>query len=111
MNDFDKDREFENEELKEEKSDEYAYKTVMDGKPKMRTWSVASAFFAALSIVLCFVWQAGLSLGAAAVISSIVSRRKLGYFDKLSLGGLIGAIFGMVFSVAILIFNAALSAL
>lgn len=108
MNDFEKDREFEKEESGENES--YAYKTVMDGKPKTRTWSVISAFLAGLSVVLCFVWQAGLSLGAASVISAVVSRKNLGYFDKLSLGGLIGAIFGMVFSVAILVFNAVVAA-
>ena len=84
---------------------EYAYKKVMDGKVKTRIWSVISVALAVLSVVLCFVEEVGIAFGLASVIMSIVSRKSLGYFDKLSLGGIIGAIFGIVFSLAILVFN------
>lgn len=99
-------KEYNTEEIKNtEEENEYAYKTVMDGKVKTRIWSVISVALAALSVVLCFIEEIGILLGAASIIMAIISRKSLGYFDKLSLGGLIGAIFGMVFSLAIFFFK------
>lgn len=88
---------------------EYAYKTVMDGKVKTRTLSVISVALAALSVILCFIEEVGIALGLASIVMAIVSRKNLGYFDKLSLGGLIGAIFGIVFSLAIFVFNSVIA--
>ena len=96
------------EEVTEE--NEYAYKTVMDGKVKTRIWSVVSVILAALSVILCFIEELGIALGVASILTAIISRKNLGYFDKLSLGGLIGAIFGIVFSVAIFIFTVLIAA-
>jgi imidazoleglycerol-phosphate dehydratase len=44
---------------------EYAYKTVMDGKVKTRTLSVISVALAALSVILCFIEEVGIALGKA----------------------------------------------
>lgn len=102
-----------NEEAKattEENGDEkeYAFKNVLKKNPNKRTWSVVSIVLAGLAILLfplilfpvpvwpiiCFI-LAALAIGAA-----VLSRINLGYFDKLSLVGLIIGIFDVVFSVA-----------
>ncbi len=65
---------------------------------KTRAWSVAALVLAVISILCCCVYWLGLFSGACAVACAIVSRRKLGYFDGLSVGAIIVAIFGIVFS-------------
>ena len=46
-----------------------------------------------------------LVLALASVVCGIISRKNLGYFDKLSLAGIIIGIFGIVFSVVGLFFG------
>lgn len=75
------------------------YKGVFKGNKLTRAWSVASFVLGIISIVCCCTCWAGLIAGILAVIFSVVSRRTLGYFDGLSLSGLITAIFGIVFSI------------
>jgi len=83
---------------------DYAFQTLMrNGRPKTFGWSVASLVMGILSVVCCFLGWSGLILGAAAIVLSIVSRRKLGYFDGMSVAGLILGIFGFVFGVAMLV--------
>lgn len=86
---------------------EYAFKHVLKKNPNKRTWSVVSIILAALSILLMpipILPIASLVLGILAVGAAVLSRVNLGYFDKLSIAGLIIAIFDIVFSVAGLIF-------
>jgi len=93
---------YENEE--ENGEQDYAFQTLMrNGRPKTFGWSVASLVMGILSVVCCFLGWSGLILGAAAIVLSIVSRRKLGYFDGMSVAGLILGIFGFVFGVAMLV--------
>ena len=82
---------------------EYAYKNVMDGKQYKRTWSIISFALSIASVIFCFVPVVGLILGLAAIGFSLFSRKHLGYFDGLSLFGLMIGIFGSVFSVGAIV--------
>lgn len=83
---------------------DYAFQTVMrNGKPKKMSFSVASLVLGILSVVCCCLGWAGAVLGAGAVVLSILSKRRLGYFDGMSVGGLVLGIFGFVFGVALLV--------
>lgn len=82
----------------------YAYKNVMVDKQHRRTWSVVSLALAILSIILVYFSWIGLVLGIASASCAAVSRKNIGYFDRLSLIGLIIAIFGVVFSLSGIIF-------
>lgn len=85
-------------------SQEYAYQTVMNnGRPKTMGWSLASMITGILSVVCCCFGWTGLIFGVAAIIIAIVSRKSLGYFDGMSIAGLILGIFGLVFGVAMII--------
>ena len=84
---------------------EYAYKSVMGGKAKTRLWSVISLALAVLALVLCFLGWVGMALCTIAVAFAIVSRKVLGYFDKITLASLIVSIFAMVFSSVFTIMN------
>ncbi len=83
--------------------EEYVYRTVMDGKTPTRLWSVISLVLSAIAMALCYFGWWGISFGIAGIVMAIVSRKKLGYFDKITLGSIILAIFAVVFSIAMLI--------
>ena len=86
---------------------EYAFKNVLKKNPNKRTWSVISIVLAGLSILLMpipILPIASLVLGILAIGAAILSRVNIGYFDKLSIAGLIIAIFDVVFSAAGMIF-------
>ncbi len=82
--------------------EEYVYRTVMDGKTPTRLWSVISLVLSAIAMALCYFGWWGISFGIAGIVMAIVSRKKLGYFDKMTLGSIILAIFAVVFSIAML---------
>jgi hypothetical protein len=85
---------------------ENVYKNTGDGKTQNRALSVAALLFGILSIILCTTpWLGGI-FGVLALASAIASRKKLGYFDGISVGGLITAIFGLVFVIALTIISA-----
>ncbi len=82
----------------EKKVGEDRYYEIFDkDKHKTIAWSVASVVVCAVSLICCFLSWVGLVFGAAGIILALVSRFRLGYFDTLSLVGLIAGIFGMVF--------------
>ena len=85
--------------------EEYAYKTVIKNKQNRRTWSVVSLALAVLSVLLLYFPIVSLIFGAVSVGAGAMSRKNLGYFDKLTLAGIIIGIFGIVFSLAWLIFG------
>lgn len=97
-----------NEEFKAgaEESEEsgYVYKQVMNKNEKKRTWSVVALVLAILSLALCYFSWVGLVFGLISVVFAVVSRRHLGYFDKITLTALILAIFGVVFSLTGIVF-------
>ena len=64
-----------------------------------RIYSVISVSLSALSVLLCFFPWAGLILGCLGILFAIISRKNIGYFDKISIAGIIIGIFGSVFAV------------
>ena len=78
---------------------EYVYKKVIADKKQRRTWSIVSVVLAALSVIFLYFSWVSLVLGLLSVGAAVISRKNLGYFDKLSLAALIVAIFGVVFAV------------
>ena len=80
----------------------------MAPKPKTLGWSVASMVVGILSVVCCCFGYTGIIFGIGAIIFSIVARKTLGYFEGMSIAGLVLGIFGLVFGAAIVwntIFN------
>ena len=77
---------------------EINYKAV-SMKPKSRAWSVASLILSIISVLCCCSPIVAITAGVVALACSIVSRKTLGYFDGLSIAGLIVAIFGIVFGI------------
>ena len=88
---------------------EYFYnQTGRAPKPKTLGWSVASMVVGILSVVCCCLGYTGIIFGIGAVILSIVARKSLGYFEGMSIAGLVLGIFGLVFGAAIvwnMVFN------
>ncbi len=88
---------------------DYAYKTIMrNGMPKTKGWSVASLVIGIFSAVCCCFGWSGLVLGALAVVFAVLSRRRLGYFDGMSIAGLVLGIFGFVIGAILTILTYAL---
>ena len=90
-------------ESEESADSDFAYKSVIGGKKNTRLWSIISFVLALLSIPFCIVPVVGIITGLGAIAFSLYSKKCLGYFDGLSLAGLMIGIFGVVFSVAALI--------
>ena len=85
-------------------NEDYAFQTLMrNGRPKTIAWSVASLVVGILSVVCCCFGWSGLVLGALAIVFAILSRRDLGYFDGLSIAGLVLGIFGAIFGIAMIV--------
>lgn len=73
-------------------------------KPRTMIYSILSLVLGILSLVLCCCggWF-GLGLGVLAIVFSVVSRYHLGYFDGLSIAGLVLGIAGAVFGVGMIV--------
>jgi len=83
---------------------EGVYKDVMEVKSKSRLWSVIAIALAVISLSLCLlVYWLGIIFGVASIMAIFISRKSLGYFDRISIFALIIAIFGTIFSVILLI--------
>jgi len=82
---------------------DYAYKIVTEeGKPKNIGATVASMVCGIASVVISFdgiFAILGIMLAIAAIILSVVGRKKLGYFNGFAIAGLITGIFGIVFGI------------
>ena len=86
-------------------------KTVLDGVPRSRGWSVAAMVLGLFSVLLSLIPLFGTLrgvfgpfLGVMAVIASLVSRRNLGYFDGVGIAGIILGAVGCAFGVTVLLF-------
>ena len=90
---------------------EYAYKTVISKKENRRTLSIISLAFAVLSILSLVIPWLGFIFCLISVGMGAFSRKNLGYFDRLTLAGLIIDIFGFVFAVSGMIFGSLMSLL
>ncbi len=89
----------------ENSEQQYAYKNVIKDKHHRRTWSVVSLALSVLSVLLTYFSWVSLVLAVASVVCAVVSRKNLGYFDKISLASIIVAIFGVMFAVTGLLFG------
>ena len=87
----------------EERKEEEYYELPDSPDARRRGWSVISLFSGILAVLLCSVYYLGLIFAAVSIASAIVSRRKLGYFDGMSLAGLLVGIVGCVFGAFALI--------
>ena len=65
-------------------------------KSRSLKWAVTSLVAGVLSLVLCPIYYVGMIFVALACVSTAVSRRNLGFFDKCSTTGLILSIVGFV---------------
>ena len=79
------------------------YELFDKNKQKSMIWSVLSLSLGILSIICCCYGWLGLVLSALSVAFAIVSRANLKYFDGLALAGFIIGIFGLVFSLTVLV--------
>ncbi len=70
-------------------------------KSKNRGFAVASLICGIVSVVCCVSWWLSLVCGIAGIVFSIISKKKLDYFDGLSLAGLICGIIGAVIALTI----------
>ena len=82
---------------KNDDGEERYYEVIDDSKPKSKIFSVISLILGVASVLLGFTGWPALILGALAIVFSIVSRVKLGYFDTMGIAGLMLGIFGIVF--------------
>ena len=83
-----------------------SYQTVLDGVPRSRVWSVIALIFGIISMVLAilhlplqnvFLPFIAIVLGILAMLTTLISRRTLGYFDNLALSAIITGVMGIVF--------------
>lgn len=81
-------------------------KTVLDGVPRSRVWSVVALVFGILSMTLSILYLplqigffpfASIGLGAFAMIFAMRSRKTLGYFDNLALSAIVTSVMGIIF--------------
>lgn len=89
---------------KEPESEDY-YELPLALKSRSMIWSVISLVAGILSILLCPFYYVGICFAVGAVGTSLLSRHNLGFFDKLSVFGLILGIMGFVCDVFSLIAN------
>lgn len=86
------------EEKNEDGSEEY-YELPPAIRSRTLIWSVASLVLGILSLLLCPFYYVSLVLAALAVGCTVVSRKNLGFFDKLAVLGIILGIMGFVFGI------------
>ena len=80
-----------------DKKEQIDFDRIMLERNKSRAWSVASLTLSICSILCCCISIASIALGVFAIICAVISRKNLGYFDGLSIAGLIVGIFGVIF--------------
>ena len=72
---------------------------------RKRFCSLASLILGALSILLCFLYYVSIPLAILAVIFAFVSRKNFGFFDKITLIGIIFGLVGAVFGISALVLD------
>lgn len=81
-------------------------KTVLDGVPRSRAWSVIGQIFGIFSMILAIVYLPlqldyvpflAVGLGALAMLCAMRSRKNLGYFDSLALSAIVTSVMGIIF--------------
>ena len=78
----------------------YAQTPNLNNSNPSRAWSVAALVLGILSILCCCSYVITAVMVVLAIVCAVVSRKNLGYFDGISIAGLITAIFGFVILVS-----------
>ena len=78
----------------------YAQAPNLNNSNPSRAWSVAALVLGILSILCCCSYVITAVMVVLAIVCAVVSRKNLGYFDGISIAGLITAIFGFVILVS-----------
>ena len=86
-------------EVEEEAVSEEYYALPPTLKSRSLIWSMVSFITGVLSILLCPFYYVGIVLALGSVVTSLVSRKNLGFFDKYAIYGLILGMMGIVFSI------------
>lgn len=89
----------ESEEIKESDPDEEYYELPLAIKSRSLIWSVISFVAGVLSLALCPFYYVSLIFAVGSVVTSMISRRNLGFFEKYAVVGLILGIMGFVFGI------------
>ena len=84
--------------IEEAESEEY-YQLPLAIKSRSLIWSVISFAAGVLSLALCPFYFVSLIFAVGSVVTSMISRRNLGFFEKYAVIGLILGIMGFVFGV------------
>ena len=69
-------------------------------KSRSLLWSVISFVLGVLSIALCPLYYVSLVFAVGSVVTSMISRKNLGFFEKYAIFGLILGIMGIVFGIS-----------
>ena len=80
-------------------SEEY-YELPKELKSRSLIWSVISFVCGVLSLALCPLYYISLVFAAGSIVTSLISRKNLGFFDKYAVFGLILGIMGVVFGIS-----------
>jgi hypothetical protein len=82
---------------------DYLFKMVTDnGRPKTYGWSIASMVCGILSVICCFGF-ASIIFGILAAAFAFISRKNLGYFDGMSIAGIVLGIIGFILGLVLVI--------
>ena len=77
------------------------YYSLPEKRPSI-IWSLLSLIFSIFSVLLSPIYYIGLPMAIFSVVMALISSKKLGYFNKMSLVGLVIGIFGTVFGIFVL---------
>lgn len=85
---------------------EFAYTaTTTNGRPKTLLWSIFALVLGILTVLLSYFGWVGIIFGVLALVMTGVARKFLGFFNGLTLVGLMSAIFGLVISVVVTVLS------
>ena len=87
-------------EVQEEAVTEEYYALPPTLKSRSLIWSVISFVCGVLSLALCPLYYISLVFAAGSIVTSLISRKNLGFFDKYAVFGLILGIMGVVFGIS-----------
>ena len=87
-----------NEEKATPLTEEY-YELPLSLSARKRFWSLASLTLGILSILLCLVYYVAIPLAICAVVAAFVSRKNFGFFDQITIVGIILGLVGAVFGI------------
>ena len=88
----------------DEDKNDYLFQTVTGrGRKKTYSWSLAAFVCGILALVFSCLIYAGLICGVLAIVFAAISRKNLGFFDRMSVTAIILGIISVVIGVALLV--------